>query len=252
LDRESYNMRNSHWRRLLNRASFASQIQRESYDRKGRPVIIKCLASLTILLCVGCTQFAHGVVDKPMPNDVRLVGYWEELDDSAKAYIRVIEVSPTSLRIDITDREKCKTDGPMMATRTEINGMSFLDITIPRSGDSESLVFPIDYEIDDHGQILVGGHPPDVTLELAIDNHELPGRIVKSKSSGTGDKSVVNWGDRIYVDASMAELRQFMAVHAGPTAKPPMVFRRPPSAILPCQPDTAPWCSPCVTEAKGR
>jgi hypothetical protein len=191
-------------------------------------------------LCGGCTEFAHGVVDEPMRNDVRLVGYWVRVDDTKKGYIRITEESPTILRIDEIDQKKCKDDGPAAATRTEINGISFLDVTIPQRDSSKPLVIPVEYEFDDHGQLLIGGPPPDEELERAIENGELPGRIIKCRSSGAEDKSVACWGDSIYVDASTAELRQFLAVHSGSMAKPAIAFRRPASAALQCDSGSLP------------
>lgn len=194
--------------------------------------LIGGLASLLLLFCSGCTEFAHGVVDKPLPNDVRLIGYWEGGSEAETSYVRITEESPISLRIDMIDREKCRKEEPIIATRTEIDGDSFLDLVIPQR-DSTPLIFPISYDYD-HGQLLIGNRLSGDDIQHAIETGALPGRIIKNKFSLTGDKPAVSW-DKIYVDASTAELRQFVAAHSGPMGKPTLTFHRLASVALPCE-----------------
>lgn len=144
----------------------------------------RSLTSLLLLICGGCTEFAHGVVDQPMPNDIRLVGYWEPVRDEEKGSILISEESPTILRIDFFEPDeevpgKCKKDQVMTATRTEIDGMPFLDVRIPPHDSSNGQIFPMDYDYDDNGHWLIGGRV-DADFKEAIESGELPGRIIKS------------------------------------------------------------------------
>src|SRR5579859_1336736 len=136
------------------------------------------LALGVLVFSAGCAQFDHGVVDKPLPNDQRLIGYWEAGHDRSKAeLIRVTEDSPTTIAIDVRSTEDCKIVQHYKATHTVILGRDFLDIVMPADMAKEASVMPVAYAIDAQGQLSFAW-PLSAAFEQAIKDGVLPGRVV--------------------------------------------------------------------------
>ena len=168
---------------------------------------------LVLTMLAGCLSFEHGVVDRALPNDVRLVGVWGAGNDPSIAVI--VETGPTTLRIDFFDRRKCVWSPReyIMATRTDIAGQNYLELTLRSSEEAEkALVGPfMAYRFDDHGR-LTFAYPDADAFRRAVESGALPGTVEDPKDA-QGHPVFREHGAEIHVTASTAQLRAWLARH---------------------------------------
>lgn len=185
-------------------------------------MVLKYLAVLGLSACVlmmlpGCVEFANGVVEKPLPNDERLIGYWDLDQTKDPASILIESETDRSISITILEERRCDKAAHGSATRTQIDSRNFLDIVIPQEGGT-SLIFPVEYDLTSPDQLRL----MSFDVEAAIENAELAGEIEKNG----------NWPDTIKVTASTHELRSWIAGHRPHPYL--LVDRRDPASAPPC------------------
>jgi hypothetical protein len=174
-----------------------------------KKALLPCaLLALSIALN-SCVSFSNGVVDNPMPNDMRLIGYWELLDSKLKGTVLIEENTPGAINIIDFEDANCSKIERYGAVRTEIAGQNLLDITGVRpSGEPVKLSW-ISYDFPDPNR-LAFSLPDSQLFEDAVASGALAGKITKSKNFEGKEYSNVE------INASTAELRQWVANH--PTA----------------------------------
>lgn len=200
----------------------------------------RSLAFALIVFSAGCAKFDHGVVDKPLPNDQRLIGYWEAGHDRSKTeLIRVTEDSPTTIAIDVKSAEDCGAVQHYIATHTVILGRDFLDIVISADPAKEISVLPIAYAIDARGQ-LTFAWPLSAAFEEAIRDGILPGRVI-----------TIDHFTSAQISASTTEIRDYLLAHPDVMAPSPAVEPAadgsPPGFLLGIRrPGNAHWSCPAA------
>ena len=182
-------------------------------------LLARSFAAFLALSLTACVSFSNGVVDKPMANDERLIGYWEIIGEKPNGAMTISADSPTSLSITLYGYEEagCRKDTPFTAVRTQIGDRDFLDL---------GKVIPIGYEFraPDHLAIFT---PDDDSFAQAIEAKELAGKITKPEQN--------EQQPFIRVDASTADLRQWTAAHPAAMHDKPIEFvRRDPASAPHC------------------
>ena len=165
-----------------------------------------------VLACSGCLTIDHGVVDTPLPNDRRLVGAWSTPDER-EIHI-FVETSPTQMVIQGFDRQRCaeKAGERLVATRTEIGGRSFLDLSEDsvRVSAAKRLAGFMAYEFDSAGHLIVSIPDPDV-FRRAVETGELAGAVTDPNDKpGT---RLLDLGPEVQVSDSTARLRTYLETH---------------------------------------
>jgi len=149
------------------------------------------------LLLAACTDFAHGVADKPLPNDPRLIGQWQSAEGRGLLFISA--AGPARLRVDAYDAPACDHAEHFLLSRARIDGCDFVDVVAVGHEEGPRTIFG--YGGDGPGR-LDFYRVDDKVFTRAIAQGELPGQLPPPDEMGS-----------IHVLASTAQLRHFLAVH---------------------------------------
>lgn len=161
------------------------------------------LAAMLAMPLGACLEFSQGVVERPMANDPRLLGYWENEAHKDPAGILVETGGPATQILTLREPGKCASDRFVM-TRTEIDGRGFIEVGPDPEGpdrNEKANPMPIAYEmIDDaHIRLLI---PDEAVFMSAVIGGEIAGTVTKGYVQ-----------DGLAITASGADLRSFLARH---------------------------------------
>jgi hypothetical protein len=182
-----------------------------------RPRSILVLAAL--LLSAACTRFENGVVERPLPNDDRLLGDWQGVGE--QGYLSVSAASPTQLRATAFDSNPCERADHALVTRTTIGRRNYLDV-LPLGEDAQNGTIVVAYEFDAKGRLVI--HPPDTdAFARAVERSRLSGEVTRGI------------GTSVKVRSPTADLRKYLAAHPKlMRGKPAVLTRLGKDTVLSC------------------
>jgi hypothetical protein len=183
-----------------------------------------CCAALGLPLAA-CVHFSQSPVDRPLPNDERLIGYWEFVDDKPGGGMVVAADGPTSLSITGYDKQKAT---HLSAIRTQIGERDFLDImeTDAEGDNTQHRLDLVSYAFRSADVLAVSATDLD-SFAKAVTAEELPGKTYHAFN----DEQVSS----VDIEASTSELRQWIAQHPKAISEKTLDFVRR-------DPATAPHC----------
>jgi hypothetical protein len=153
-----------------------------------------------------CVSFSNGLVENPMPVDGRLIGYWEIVSTTEKGTLLIEADGPSAISVVTFDDAACTKIDRYSATRTEIAGHEFLDITEVMQDGKPVGLGPVGYEFPDSNRLSVFFPDPKI-FEQAVATGALSGTVSKDKDLNGKEYTLVK------IEASTADLRQWIAVH---------------------------------------
>lgn len=186
--------------------------------------MLRLFSALLALSLSACVNYSNGVADKPIANDERLIGYWTAAEEPTLS-LAIAADGPAGVPITLYKDQSCEKAMHLAAVRTSIDERDFLDITLIDDKGSSN-VGPYNYEFRSPTQLTV--FAPDLdSITRAVVAKELPGKTSKFPNTDQ-----INFTE---VDASTAELRQWVAAH-------PTAMRAKTIALIRQDPASAPRC----------
>lgn len=190
-----------------------------------RSLLARSFAALLALPLGACVSFTNGVVDKPIANDERLIGYWQIIE-KPEGSMMITANGPTSISITLYEDSACEKSERLVAMRTRIEGRDFLDLTTIAEDRTPREFEPIGYEFPASERLALFG-PNNESFTQAVETKELAGTITKPPQN--------EQNPFVAVKASTADLRQWIAAHPAAMHDKPIEFvRRDPASAPHC------------------